>query len=243
MKTAFRILLTTIVCWLPSLVFSQTSDPSVDPKAYYTDSKGFTQETTAIEGDDGQAPLAVSFRANPADMGDWTPSFEWHFRKDGTEGDLFVRYEEDTDYTFVESGTFHVVLKTFLQNGNLESELDSVDITVAIAESKLEMPNAFSPNNDGKNDLYQAKKDYRSIVSFHAIILNRWGQKLYEWDNPADGYGWDGKFHGHDVKEGVYFVHVEARGADGKEYKIRRDVNLLRGYTGKGTDTTTEGDQ
>ena len=90
------------------------------------------------------------------------------------------------------------------------------------------MPNAFSPNGDGINDIYQAKSTYQSIIEFHAIIYNRWGQKLYEWNDITGG--WDGKFHGKDVSQGVYFVVVNARGADGKRYSIKRDVNLLRGY-------------
>jgi hypothetical protein len=63
-------------------------------------------------------------------------------------------------------------------------------------------------------------------VDFHAYIINRWGQKLFEWTNPADG--WDGKYKGKDVSDGVYFLLVKARGGDGKEYNIRKDVNLLR---------------
>ena len=86
---------------------------------------------------------------------------------------------------------------------------------------------------DGYNDIYKVKEGYQSIVSFKAVIFNRWGQKLYAWDT-LDG-GWDGKFHGKTVKDGVYFVVVNARGADGKEYKIRKDVNVLTGYSGTGT--------
>ena len=43
--------------------------------------------------------------------------------------------------------------------------------------------------------------------------------------------GWDGKHNGNPVKEGVYYVLVKAKGSDGREYNIRKDVNLLRGYT------------
>ena len=225
--------------WLPLSVYSQSEQLKVDAKAYYTDSLGTVIETDNIS--DGQAPLTVTFRANPPDFGDWTPSYEWHFRKVGTDGELFVRYEEDTEYTFTESGTYKVVLKPFLRNGDQEQELDSVTISVTIAESKLVFPNAFSPNNDGTNDTYRPK-EYKSIVSFRAIIINRWGQKLYEWSDPA-APGWDGKFNGSDVKQGVYFVLVEARGADGKEYKIRKDVNLLRGHSDKEGSSTTEGGQ
>ena len=41
----------------------------------------------------------------------------------------------------------------------------------------------------------------------------------------------DGKYKGKDVAQGVYFVLVKAKGADGKTYNIKRDVNLLRGST------------
>ena len=93
------------------------------------------------------------------------------------------------------------------------------------------MPNAFSPNNDGINDKYQAKSTSKSIVEFHAYIFNRYGQKLYDWTdwNNRDG-GWDGTYNGHPVKDGVYYVDVKARGADGIEYEIRRDVNLMRNF-------------
>ena len=95
-----------------------------------------------------------------------------------------------------------------------------------------------SSNGDEINDLYQAKEGYQSLVEFHAVIYNRWGQKLYEWDDPAGG--WDGTFHGTPVKQGVYFVHVTAKGADGRKYNIRRDVNLLRGFTEREDSTPTE---
>ncbi|MGX8695962.1 MAG: gliding motility-associated C-terminal domain-containing protein [Prevotella sp.] len=229
-KKAFFLLLAAMLWSLNSL------SQSVNPLAYYTDEKDLEQETTTIS--DGQAPLTVIFRANPSDMEGQNPSYEWHFRRTEKEEqrELFVRYEEDTQYTFNESGNYSIVLKTLLMTDTVE--LDSVTITVAIAESKLEFPNAFSPNGDGINDIYKAKEGWRSIVKFRAIIINRWGQKLYEWSDPAGG--WDGKHNGHDVKDGVYYVQVTAKGADGKDYHIRKDVNLLRGYSEGGTTGGTE---
>ena len=212
---------------LPALLLQAQQ---VSPVAVWFDKDGVERETTDI--DEGQAPLVVEFRANPSALGDYTPSFEWHFqRKTQNAGweRMLVRYEENTHYTFNESGTFRVMLKTYLEKDGNRDELDSVYISVTILDSKLEMPNAFSPNNDGINDVYKAKEGYQSIVEFHAYIFNRYGQKLFEWTDPSKG--WDGKFNGHDVKDGVYFVLVKARGGDGKEYNIRRDVNLLRGYT------------
>ncbi len=78
------------------------------------------------------------------------------------------------------------------------------------------------------------KKGFKSIVEFRAIIFNRWGQKLFEWTDPNEG--WDGTFNGKPVAQGVYFVNVKAKGADGRKFHIKKDVNLLRGYN----ETTTQ---
>ena len=200
--------------------------PKVSPTATYTDSNGDTvecdEENTQV---DGQAPLAVTFRANPSNMDGYSPVYEWHFRMEHEAKDFMVRYEEDTEYTFTDSGTTLVTLKVSLGQ---ELELDSIVFSVTISESKLEFPNAFSPNGDEFNQIYKAK-EYQSIVEFHAYIFNRWGQKLFDWTDPSKG--WDGTYNGKDVKEGVYFVLVKAKGADGREYNIRKDVNLLRGFT------------
>ena len=102
----------------------------------------------------------------------------------------------------------------------------AVDST-ALQASLLDMPNAFSPNGDGINDTYHVKK-YQNITEFRALIFNRWGQCLYTW-NEIDG-SWDGTYKGRPVKDGVYFVRVRAKGGDGKEYDIKKDVNLLRKF-------------
>ena len=213
--------------------------PQVSPKAYYLDAKNTWQESTKIEDQD--APLEVTFKANPQNLGEATLSYEWHFRKQGEEAEFLVRYEEETTYRFVESGTFDITLKATISETGEPLDSANNTISVAISESKLEFPNAFSPNDDDINDTFHAKEGYRSIVEFHAYIFNRWGQKLYEWTDPAGA--WDGKYHGHYVKDGVYYLLVNAKGADGRVYNIRKDVNVLKGFnegTSSSSTTTTE---
>ena len=216
---------------MPMGAMAQEEYPDVSPTATYTDTEGNPAESdkdnTQIAG---QAPLSVNFYANPTGMGDYIPNYEWHFRRLGETKDFMVRYEENTDYTCNDAGTTMVTLRTTLNNG--EIELDSVSFNVVISVSTLLFPNAFSPNGDEDNPIFKAK-EYRSIIEFHAYIFNRWGQKLYEWTDPAEG--WDGTYKGKDVKEGVYFLLCRAKGADGTEYNIRKDVNLLRGFLEDGS--------
>ena len=223
MKT-IRLISLFLLGWLPLAVLAD-----IDPKATYTE-KG--EEKTEWQNFTAEAPLHVRFTANPSAM-EPGESIEWKIQNKNS-GTSVTRYEEDTEYEFTESGLHTITVTEWLDNEALYTS--SIDIT--IAESHLEMPNAFSPNNDGHNDYYGAKGikinksnssgAYKSIVDFHAWIFNRWGQKLHEWTD-IEGY-WDGTFNGSPVKDGVYYVVVKARGADGIEYNIRRDVNLIRNY-------------
>ena len=156
--------------------------------------------------------------------------YEWRFTRQGESQPFLVRYDENTDYVFAQSGVFTVELLISFVNGNdtVAYNMDTPFI-ITISESKLEFPNAFTPNGDGYNDVFKAKEGYKSIVDFKAIVFNRWGKKLYEWSD-LDG-GWDGKSGGKGVPDGGYYLVVKARGADGRNYDIKKVINVLRGYT------------
>lgn len=213
-----------------TLGMSAQSIPTIEPTATVIKDNGAEESGTLFSG---PAPLTVEFKANAENTGGYSTYYEWRFKLEGEEEPYLVRYEEDTSYTFLKAGTHEVVLyATFVQGTDTvfytqEYWMSKTPIKVTVSESKLEMPNAFSPNGDDHNDIYKAKS-YQSLVEFHAYIFNRWGQKLYDWTDPEGG--WDGTYNGKPVKDGVYFVLVKAKGADGIEYNIRRDVNLLRGY-------------
>ncbi len=200
-----------------------------NPTAYYILDGEQMEATDAIT--DAQAPLDVTFRANASNLNEGsTVSYEWRFVKNDETEPFLIRYENETKFEFRESGTFDVSLYVSYDAENEPEKISTIRIT--ISTSMLEFPNAFSPNGDGINDIYKAKDNYKSIIEFHAYIFNRWGQKLYEWTDVAGG--WDGTYKGSPVADGVYFVLVEAKGADGRDYKIRRDVNILRRYLDEG---------
>jgi len=217
---------TSLLAAMLTILFSVSSwAQDCQPSGKFTDKEGEAGTIAAGETYAGSAPLTVTFSANPPSGHDPATNYEWHFFNQNNPREAYlIRYDEDTEYIFTEAGTTRVVLYEILNGDTTRYNA----INVSISESSLQMPNAFSPNGDGINDVYRAKPGYKSIVSFKAVIFNRWGQKLYEWDDPAGG--WDGKYKGRDVAQGTYFVNVTAKGADGREFRIRRDVNLLRGY-------------
>lgn len=230
MKAITRTTLIVLLAIIAHVVRAQQT-PTINPVATFFTTNGEEQSSDY----QGSAPLRAKFEANIANADGWDAHFEWRFYTDQKRQTPYLaRFEQNTEVTFTVAGMHYVELfATFVQgNDTVEYTQEywktADPIRVSIAESKLEMPNAFTPNGDGVNDVYQAKPGYQSLVEFKAYIFNRWGQKLYEWNNPA--LGWDGKFNGQDVKEGVYFVLVNAKGADGKVFNIKKDVNLLRSY-------------
>jgi gliding motility-associated-like protein len=91
--------------------------------------------------------------------------------------------------------------------------------------SELIIPNVFTPNNDGINDIFHFKSLGLSLIN--AEVYDRWGLKLYSW-NVMDG-GWDGKSpSGENAADGTYFYIIRAKGVDGKDYKLSGAFTLLR---------------
>ncbi len=93
------------------------------------------------------------------------------------------------------------------------------------------IPNGFSPDGDGDNDLFYifGGREIRQINSF--LIFNRWGDLVYEQFNfqPNDPVqGWDGYYNGLPLNSGVYVYTAEIEFIDGEKVVYKGDVVLLR---------------
>ncbi len=94
------------------------------------------------------------------------------------------------------------------------------------------VPNAFSPNGDGTNDIFMIFSDQKNVEKIKSfLVFNRWGETVFEYynfepNNPA--YGWDGKHRGEFMNPAVFtwFAIVEFK--DGQEKLFKGSVNLLR---------------
>lgn len=90
--------------------------------------------------------------------------------------------------------------------------------------STLFVPTAFSPDNNGINEVFAPKGTY--ISRYHIQIFNRWGEKVF--DSHECMAGWSGLYMNDICMEGVYLYHIEALGADNKHYNLKGTFTLLR---------------
>lgn len=93
------------------------------------------------------------------------------------------------------------------------------------------IPNIFSPNGDGVNDLFviNAGKDVVQIMNFK--VFDRWGNLVYQADNfsPNDpSYGWNGKFEGKPLNESVFTYILQVEFLDGWQEQYTGSVALIR---------------
>jgi len=105
---------------------------------------------------------------------------------------------------------------------------DTVDITEEVCECPFEMPTAFTPNGDGKNDVFRPVMDPACPVSgFVLRIYDRWGERICTVTDPRQG--WDGRVKGNAADIGTYMYTLEFEGGTkGKAYYHQGDVTLIR---------------
>lgn len=103
------------------------------------------------------------------------------------------------------------------------SSVDS--IKVAAIPCSLHLPNAFTPNKDGMNDIFRIK--YPGFIkTFYMIIYNRFGEKIFETHDAATG--WDGSFKGKLQPPGVYVWYVRLINNNGREETSKGTVLLIK---------------
>ncbi len=118
--------------------------------------------------------------------------------------------DQNSSKPIIEGITNSILFIVTGKKGNC-SAVDSVNIEFE-ACSDIYIPNAFSPNGDGVNDIFRVLGS--NIKEFNFKIYNRWGALLFE--SGQIDIGWDGKYNDKDVTAGVYVWLLDAKDADGK---------------------------
>jgi len=102
---------------------------------------------------------------------------------------------------------------------------DSVQVLVNFSGSgSLYIPNAFTPNHDGKNDCFGVKH-WGTADKFELSIYNRWGERVFYTKNTQDC--WNGQYKGKQQPSGVFVYHINVLGNCGSTFK-KGTVVLIR---------------
>lgn len=102
---------------------------------------------------------------------------------------------------------------------------DSVTVRV-LPELKFDLPNAFSPNGDGKNDVFKPVYTGEIFNRYRLRIFNRWGEEVFGTETV--GKGWDGVVEGKGLPSDVYVYVFEFTLANGEQGRENGEITLIR---------------
>ncbi len=143
-------------------------------------------------------------------------SYLWDF------GDGNTSTEENPQYTYAETGVYEVCLTAMNQYDCNDTYCLTVEVIPPIY---IGIPNAFSPNNDGLNDiLYVEGRDNIEFIVFK--VFNRWGEKVFETNDPQ--IGWDGHYKNERQAVEAYAYTVDATLVSTRIVQLKGNVTLLR---------------
>ncbi len=139
-------------------------------------------------------------------------------------------------HEFKKPGIYKVVLTT--KSAIPYECLDSISAEVELVNSQFVLPNVFTPNNDGDNDVISLENSNNvfrsedvSVLSIEIAIFDRAGIKVHDYEgNIRDWHGWDGRVRNsnRDAPEGVYFYVIKAL------YVFTEESGLITSKTYKG---------
>ncbi|MDP2176699.1 MAG: gliding motility-associated C-terminal domain-containing protein [Bacteroidota bacterium] len=120
------------------------------------------------------------------------------------------------------------IYSVWVKNKNGCEERDTIEIfeDPNALPSELFMPNAFTPNDDITNDFYPGNKYTDPGADYLFRIFNRWGEKIFESENP--NHQWDGKIKGNIAQQDVYVFYVKYVACDEIERSFRGTFHLIR---------------
>jgi gliding motility-associated-like protein len=107
-----------------------------------------------------------------------------------------------------------------------------LDIQISIDQNdcNIYIPNVFSPNDDGFNDLFQIYPHPSFRGQFSSIrIFNRWGSLVYSLDNfEAEAVAWDGTMKGRPLQPDVFTYFIAYLSGRGEKVVLKGDISLIR---------------
>lgn len=115
-----------------------------------------------------------------------------------------------------------LLLLSTAENGCRDTAAKKIQVDICCG---IFVPNAFSPNGDGLNDVF-APVRYGRILGYRLHIYNRYGELVFETEDMEAS--WDGRIHNAPADMGVYFYYLKGKCLDESEFIKKGDISLIR---------------
>jgi len=158
------------------------------------------QNNPASCGDDNGTAIVNATGGTGTFNYDWSNGTTGNVNFDLFEGTYYVKVTDNNNCTVIASATISDSLNFFI-------------------------PNAFSPNGDGENDILYIHPE-ACIIQIQLQIYDRWGELVFSTLNPEQG--WDGKFNGSYENTGVFIYYLRGTLNSGKSFNKKGNITLLR---------------
>ncbi len=139
----------------------------------------------------------------------------------GNTGSAYIWSTGDSTQTIVVNGDQEIVWVNVLSDGCIG--IDSISLN-EYPRCILAVPNAFSPNNDGQNDILFARGS--GFADFELLVFNRIGELVFKTNDESSG--WDGTFKGKNQEVDVYMYLLKGKCIDGQKLLYKGNITLLR---------------
>jgi gliding motility-associated-like protein len=187
---------TSRVCMLPDTAF-------VTIKAYAFALADFTYEPKVVKFGE---PVQFTNHSQGAS------NYIWDF------GDGDQSNDKDPEHTFATPGVYEVCLVVFSNEDCNDTICKQIIIPIA------DVPNAFSPNGDGKNEILFVKGFGVETLIFR--VYNRWGQLVFETNDLNKG--WNGEYKGVAQEQDVYVFELDVVFENKETFKKKGNITLIR---------------
>jgi gliding motility-associated-like protein len=147
-------------------------------------------------------------------------SFDWSFGNG-----LGSSNETNASFTFpnTQPGSYEVCLTAQVSPGCQNTTCKTIVIN---DEFRIYVPNAFSPNGDGMNDIFLPVVSGYEMESFRMYVYNRWGEVVFE--TSLSDVGWDGTYKNFPAKQDVYVWRIQLKDAvSGEKKQFHGHVTLI----------------
>jgi gliding motility-associated-like protein len=144
-----------------------------------------------------------------------TVKWEWYYNN------VLVSTQSTYNPTFNSLGIHCVTLVSYNNEGCTDTMVKCVEV---VPDMSVTIPNVFSPNGDGKNDMFTAIS--KNIPKCEFSIFNRFGNVVFNTTDPK--VGWNGKTNGTDCEVGTYYYQFIYTDSRKKRKVVKGDVNLVR---------------